>query len=226
MRRFLRRLATIIKVFLLVAGLATIALWCRSYFAWDLLTRVDRIPDGDSRAYTLRSLRSEKGELVFDREECLRLQNKNEGSNQAIRQASKKYYYHTSSQDDPNLASLNGEGLFYEPPDRWIVLTFPRDMGSRWGGFQMWKFTFGQSPMLMDFTKVTRRLLLIRIPFWSIATLLLAWPVISHARRQLLRSRQRRRLQASRCLACGYDLRATPDVCPECGTPRQRSNSF
>jgi len=221
MRRFLRRLAAIIKAFLLVAGLATIGLWCRSYFAWDLLTLVDRTSASDSRAFTLRSLRSEKGDLVFDREECLRLQNKIEGSEQAIRWANKHYYYHSSSQA-ADIVNLNGE-LFYGPPDTWITQPFQRYMGSHWCGFEIGKLHYAQIPSVASFSKITLKLLLIRIPYWSVTIVLLTWPIISLVRRQLIRRHQRRRLEKSECLVCGYDLRATPDLCPECGTPRDKS---
>jgi hypothetical protein len=42
-------------------------------------------------------------------------------------------------------------------------------------------------------------------PLWLTGRLLLAW-----------RRRRRRRMEGH-CPACGYDLRATPDRCPECG---------
>jgi hypothetical protein len=51
------------------------------------------------------------------------------------------------------------------------------------------------------------------LPTWSlIAALLLPmglWAGIGW--------RQRRRVKAGHCVNCGYDLRATPEKCPECG---------
>lgn len=49
-------------------------------------------------------------------------------------------------------------------------------------------------------------------PHWTL--LALAMPGIAVA---VTRSRRRRR-QHGQCLQCGYDLRATPERCPECGT--------
>lgn len=54
------------------------------------------------------------------------------------------------------------------------------------------------------------------VPYWSAALLSVGLPVawaVEWARRR------RRRIAAGRCAVCGYDLRASPQRCPECGTP-------
>ncbi len=52
------------------------------------------------------------------------------------------------------------------------------------------------------------------VPFWFLAAMFLVLPVW----RMVSLVRIRRRTRTHRCLKCGYDLRATPDRCPECGT--------
>ena len=56
----------------------------------------------------------------------------------------------------------------------------------------------------------------VECPFWIVIGLGLPLPVV-WMRRQL-RTRRALRLIGC-CKTCGYDLRATPDRCPECGTP-------
>jgi hypothetical protein len=51
-------------------------------------------------------------------------------------------------------------------------------------------------------------------PLWPIGVMLAALPAL-RVRRLLMRVRPR-----GHCARCGYDLRATPDRCPECGTAR------
>jgi hypothetical protein len=51
-------------------------------------------------------------------------------------------------------------------------------------------------------------------PAWSVALIFAVLPAVRIIRGR----RRRRRSKENRCLNCGYDLRATPDRCPECGT--------
>jgi hypothetical protein len=53
-------------------------------------------------------------------------------------------------------------------------------------------------------------------PLWALALLLGVTPPLF---RDLGAQRRRRLERAGLCPGCGYDLRATPGRCPECGTP-------
>jgi hypothetical protein len=62
----------------------------------------------------------------------------------------------------------------------------------------------------------------IAIPYWFIVLLTALGPVmVWRRRRQTLRRRQ-----VGQCPGCGYDLRATPDRCPECGWKSDRSRGL
>lgn len=85
-----------------------------------------------------------------------------------------------------------------------------RAEGGQWG-FAAYRGT-AQHYLLLP----PARLWGVTVPHWAILTLAGVLPVHWLIRRHRLRIR-RQRMAAGLCAACGYDLRATHDRCPECG---------
>ena len=56
----------------------------------------------------------------------------------------------------------------------------------------------------------------VQVPYWFVLTLL-SLPAFFVWRRRLRQIRSLRRVSRGACPGCGYDLRASPDYCPECG---------
>ena len=86
-----------------------------------------------------------------------------------------------------------------------------RPLGHYWGGFQFFHLPDRPNSNLGDFRGVA-------LPHWFLAALCLPLPLYRFGPRLRNRLRGRRRAARGLCPACGYDLRATPDRCPECGT--------
>ncbi len=101
--------------------------------------------------------------------------------------------------------------------DRWYTETYncedappiPTIMGF---GHSTKSFT-----AMMDFPSPLNEVSTWCAPSWFIIAVTGALPLY---RWQDFRSGRRRRVRRAKglCVQCGYDLRATPDRCPECGT--------
>lgn len=105
--------------------------------------------------------------------------------------------------------TLRPDGSFKAPP------------GQRWDSrFTMVKWFpggFGYSKSPADDPRASDYFALL-IPQWSLLFLFsllpLLWTLLTWRRLRL-----QKRLPANHCQHCGYDLRASKDRCPECGTP-------
>ena len=94
----------------------------------------------------------------------------------------------------------------------WNLLSMRREPGndSRSWRRRHWPYWRTAAGRLGDTTVATQ---VVHVPYWPVALLCLSVPAMRGTRV----FRRRRRASHSLCPACGYDLRATPGRCPECG---------
>jgi hypothetical protein len=119
--------------------------------------------------------------------------------------------YEKQSQTDAPAARPAGKWSWQDhgvgPPRR---LTPPFNTGerTRFGFWFKWTHTADT---------IRREIIL---PYWFLTVFTGLLPILWLTRRR--DSLRRRRLAAGLCTRCGYDLRASPDNCPECGAPAVR----
>jgi hypothetical protein len=186
-----RRLFTLLAAVSLLLCLATCALWARSYWIWYSIQY-----DGDAR----EDGQNHSGCDAVD------------GSLYASRVL---FYYadpRTEAAVDerfPNAGMLRGPG--------WSDKSEGAVPSSRTGSLfkRLWVWSYECDDFLISpGNRYSQRCYAasIRFPLWNPVVAFAALPAI-----WLWRARRRRK-RPGLCLACGYDLRASPNRCPECGT--------
>jgi hypothetical protein len=112
-----------------------------------------------------------------------------------------------------NLGVIPAGCSFYRaPPLPWDQISTPS-----FAGFS-WHTTRSRRADLNEPTSMPSGLVLRPLEVTHVITFPLALPVLLAAALFAWRYRRRANLIPGRCPTCGYDLRATPHCCPECGT--------
>ncbi|HEX2971440.1 MAG TPA: hypothetical protein VHP11_03860 [Tepidisphaeraceae bacterium] len=201
----LRHLFTVLSLLCLVACCGTSCLWVRGYWAADVLSWTDR----DQNIFGCAVL---KGQLLFGYAP---------GGREAKALKRKPGFSHKVR--SPHPADLANLPLYWILPKVFAVSGSPSPSPAFMQSLRQTRhlagFTFEthwnayfDAPHC-DYRLTTVRCRLALIPTWPLCLLTAPPP----AWWLYLRLRQRHRRRHGLCLHCGYDLRATPDRCPECG---------
>lgn len=181
----------VLAVTSLLACVVSVTLWARSYSGTEYLAR-RRLVSIDEMSVVTRghSIAWTCGDVRLSAEE-------------------QTYYTHGGA------AALPGAP---RPPARWERgrlgrghLGWVREpSGSAWGRLGFARYDTGFESSFASSSEDV-----IALPAWLPVLAFTALPLAFVVRL----GRRRRRRAAGRCAACGYDLRGTPQRCPECGTP-------
>jgi hypothetical protein len=193
MRRPLRILLNAATVLSLVLCVATAGLWVRSYWRFDDLGANSTWRDASGFTQRVIRLGSNKGRFLF-----------------TDRDISFPWTYRDTTRIMPDWERHNGVYFSHEPPID-LYRQFPRQPGE-----QSWTKDFAGCRLrrILELTANHNTVGVVVIVPHAYACAGFAILPALFARRW---RRARRGARLGLCRHCGYDLRATPDRCPECG---------
>ena len=188
-----RRLLAALALVSLTASLAFAGMWARSFWTYDHLSHAARRGDG---GYLLRSNR---GRVYFERRSIWHVMRS-------------VYWYRGPCMAEPVFT----DSFRISPPHEWAAFGFGWYAGSdyTWPA-HLYPNYISQPPSLSDPHWWKDDYRGVTLPYWFLV-LLTALPPAIWGRRRVNRRRDRR-IRRGFCPQCGYDLRGTPDRCPECG---------
>jgi hypothetical protein len=208
-----RRLFTLLSALSLLLCVAVAALWVRSCYVSDSVGRVtwDDATDGTRVGWRESAVISARGTLAWFNS----------------RQAVEGQYARFFSDLGPTRNDRPPEGWHRErrPPDRlldrapsvWNRIGFlyeHQDIRTELGLPEADRSQPWMTPELASTAWMAADVTFLGVPHWLVLVATAVAPTWWLAR---LRSRVRRKRRGL-CPRCGYDLRATPGRCPECGT--------
>jgi len=183
------------------ACLLTVALWVRSYHVSDHLAyNTADSKTGRCREYVFCA---DRGLVRFDR--VLRTFDESEGLDMFVHDLP------IFDKETLGLSLSQHRPVTYDPDDHSLLAR----LGFWWDSFDSGSKRIAR---IRPTTKPVGHMSLsgghVCLPLWFITLVFSVAPL----RRLELFVRRRWRRDASRCPVCGYDLRATPERCPECGS--------
>lgn len=200
----LRSVRTVVLSLNICAFVVVLLMWWRSESTFDAYYRIRYFRHVSPQWYFLQGVESDDGWLMFAQ------------SNSTCLTVADTAHGVKSEWDDLGMERTDTSTHNVELVTAWRVkrvIYYQFNNHSTWnrlGFYDSWELGY-RDPSWM------RRAVL---PYWSVVLPMAAWPTataIGVIFRRGRRSLARRRYRQGHCPACGYDLRATPDCCPECG---------
>lgn len=191
MRRPGRTLFTILSAVSLLLCVGTCVLWVRSYWCTEMIGTWNQVIVNGTVVEACRGVVSSQG---------------------AVGVAA-----YQSEQGATECAKMQGAVPVAFSRRGWIANApaYPvelRDDASLLGFFYA-RQTIGSPPEY----KLEENRHFVRIPYWFIVLLFAVAPALRPYDRLRQQLRRRREIMRGPCTTCGYDLRASPERCPECG---------